>query len=152
MLDASLALSAFIASGVLDTVTTMMCGTAYGYSYESSTLVRDVVGSAGITGLFALKAVATLICLALLYVIASHPLLRYPVRGLMVGVTIVGLFAGISNMDALWSGSSIFIFGIAANYIAYVLLVLSLVCGILFAAWKRDQIKAELAQPNIPLR
>lgn len=134
-----LAMLAIICFVLYDSVSTVLVSYSFGgFGYETSAAIRSVVNSAGILGFLLFKVVFSLVA------IISGLLLveRYGYKGLGMGILaaaiLAGLYAGTSNLNAVMTGATFWLFGIDSGMMCAVIIIGCVLIGL---AWDGINIK-----------
>jgi hypothetical protein len=119
--------------GVLDAVSTLVVFWKIGtFEYELGLLPNLLYRLGDIEAVLIFKLMLTVIAAILLYYIAKNiPSLSRICTLICAGASVVGLFAAASNLKGAFSGSTLWIFGVRGDTIAYILFTLFFVAGII---------------------
>jgi len=118
--------------GVLDAVSTFYIYWHLGtFEYELGVLTNFLYALGDIEAVLIFKLMLTIIAAILLYYISLNvPRLDNLCKLMCVGASVVGVFAASSNMKGALTGSTLWIFGIRSDMIAYILFTLFFIVGI----------------------
>ncbi|MGA9140447.1 MAG: hypothetical protein WBZ29_09500 [Methanocella sp.] len=118
--------------GVLDGISTLFVYWQIGtFEYELGLLTNILYDLGSIEAVIVFKLMLTCIAAIMLYYIAeSVPRLNNMCKLTCIGASIVGIFAATSNMTGALTGSTLWIFGLRGDMIAYMLFTLFFIAGI----------------------
>lgn len=123
-IDKLLFLAAISSFGLFDAVTTVVAADYLGsYAYESSMVLRSVEASNGAVVLLLVKLWCVLVALLVALYVAEHSRHGYTAKCCMIGTTIAGLYAGLSNLNIIFAGSSFQVLGFDTQVISIILLL-----------------------------
>lgn len=118
--------------GVLDAVSTFYVYWRLGtFEYELGMLPNVLYALGDIEAVIIFKLMLTTIAAILLYYIALNvPKLDNMCKLTCVGASVVGVFAATSNVKGALTGSTLWVFGIRGDMIAYIIFTLFFLIGI----------------------
>ncbi len=125
---------------VFDAVSTLIAANYLGsFDYEKSNLLKIAYDAGGVYGFLLVKIVLGTVLLLALYVLSElYPKYEQHLTLVLFGVAASGLFVGLSNLNIVVNGHSIWFFGIDAGTIATITLILP-VCS--YTAYDTIRIK-----------
>jgi hypothetical protein len=119
--------------GVFDAVSTYYVYRQVGtFDYELGVLTNILYDLGDFTAVIVFKLMLTSVAAILLYYIALNiPRLDRLCILTCLGASIVGILASLSNMKGAMTGSTLWILGVRGDMIAYILLTLFFIAGII---------------------
>ncbi len=115
------------------------------FEYERSTLIRGAFDLAGVPGFILIKVIISLIAItAAFWLMERYEQFRGLGAGVLGGATAAGLFVGTSNINILYQGCSIWVFGLDSGTIATIIICGCSLIGLLSSGmvlWKPRPIK-----------
>ncbi len=129
--------------GIFDAVSTSYLYWQLGtFEYELGLLTNVLYALGGIEAVIIFKLMLTVIAAILLYYIALNvPRLDNLCKLMCVGASVVGIFAATSNMKGALTGSTLWIFGVRGDLIAYILFTVFFIAGIVELVLKSPKSK-----------
>lgn len=117
--------------GIFDMASTYIVYERTGtFAYEAGVLPQLFYSLGGIGGVILIKMLLTVACALSLYIIAKKIRLFDRMCTLLcLGASIVGFMAAISNLNGALTGSTIFVFGIGIDLIAYMIFSIFFLAG-----------------------
>jgi hypothetical protein len=118
--------------GIFDAVSTYYVYRQVGtFDYELGVLTNVLYDVGGFTAVIVFKLMLTAIAAILLYYIALNiPGLDRLCILTCLGASVVGVMASLSNLTGALTGSTLWIFGVRGDMIAYILFTLFFIVGI----------------------
>jgi hypothetical protein len=125
--------------GIFDAASTYYVYLQVGtFEYELGLLPNILYGLGDIGAVIIFKLMLTIIAAILLYSIALNvPRLDNLCKLMCLGASAVGIFAATSNLKGALTGSTLWIFGVRGDMIAYILFTLFFIAGITDLLMKR---------------
>lgn len=122
----------FLCFGILDAISTYIVYRQVGtFDYELGVLTNVLYDAGGFTAVIVFKLMLTAIAAILLYYIALNiPGLDRLCMLTCLGASVVGIMASLSNLMGALTGSTLWIFGVRCDMIAYILFTLFFIVGI----------------------
>ncbi len=119
--------------GIFDMVSTYLVYDKVGtFSYETGALPALFYSIGGIAGVVLIKILLTTACAFLLFVLARKIWQFDRMCTLLcIGASIVGLMATISNLSGMLTGSTVFLFGVSIDIVAYAIFTLTFIVGMI---------------------
>jgi hypothetical protein len=126
--------------GIIDAVSTYYVYRQVGtFDYELGVLTNVLYDLGDFTAVVVFKLMLTAIAAILLYYIAINiPRLEQLCTLTCLGASIVGVLASLSNMKGALTGSTLWIFGVRGDLIAYILFTLFFILGITDVITRRN--------------
>jgi hypothetical protein len=149
-----LLISAIVCFVLYDIITTVIAFDYLGsFQYETSFLLKNSFGIAGVPGFILAKAAISIIALLLVYLYIEYfPTLCHDNDGLtrlattcvngaglgiLAGATMAGLFVGTSNLNIPLNGSSIWLLGLDSGTVAIAIIIAGVAIGSVAAPLNR---------------
>lgn len=119
--------------GIFDMVSTYIVYDRLGtFAYETGFLPNLFYSLGGIGAMMVIKLLLTTACAFSLYLIAIKiPQFDRMCTLLCLGASLVGFMAGISNLNGAFTGSTIFVFGIGIDIMAYTIFTIIFLTGLI---------------------
>jgi hypothetical protein len=140
----------FICFGLVDAVSTYYVYRQVGtFDYELGVLTNVLYDIGDFTAVIVFKLMFTAIAAILLYYVALNiPRLDRLCVLTCLGASIVGILASLSNMKGALTGSTLWIFGVRGDLIAYVLFTLFFIAGIVDVIARHNGYFPEMKNQN----
>jgi hypothetical protein len=139
-------ISAIVCFVLYDIITTVIAFDYLGsFQYETSFLLKNSFGIAGIPGFILAKASISIIAILLVYLYIEHlhpschdddgltslatTCVNGAGLGILAGTTMAGLFVGTSNLNIPLNGSSIWLLGLDSSTIGIAIILASVAIG-----------------------
>lgn len=118
---------------VFDMISTM-CALSYlgSYEYEASNIIRHILENYGILGFMLVKCIVGFIVLWIAYKLKYDYILN--------GCIFVGLFVGISNFKIMFTGTSLWVFGINSQIISISMLMSFCLIQIILSVFRPNKV------------
>jgi hypothetical protein len=122
----------FLCFGIFDAISTYYVYLQVGtFDYELGVLTNVLYDVGDFAAVIIFKLMFTAIAAILLYCVALNiPRLDRLCMLTCLGASIVGILASLSNMKGALTGSTLWIFGVRGDLIAYILFTLFFIAGI----------------------
>jgi hypothetical protein len=122
----------FLCFGILDAISTYIVYRQVGtFDYELGVLPNLLYNLGDFTAVIVFKLMITAIAAILLYYVALNvPGLDSLCMLTCIGASIVGIMASLSNLMGAMTGSTLWVFGVRGDMIAYILFTLFFIAGI----------------------
>jgi hypothetical protein len=103
------------------------------FEYEKSVLIREAFNLAGVPGFIFIKMAVSLLAIYAAYLLMErYERFRGLGAGVLSGATAAGLFVGTSNMNIIFRGNSIWLWGMDSGTVATILILGCSLLGLLF--------------------
>jgi hypothetical protein len=130
----------FLCFGIFDAISTYYVYRQTGtFDYELGLLTNVLYDMGDFAAVIIFKLMFTAIAAILLYFIALNiPRLDRFCLLTCLGASVVGILASLSNMTGAMTGSTLWIFGVRGDFIAYTVFTLFFIAGVIDVIMRHD--------------
>lgn len=106
------------------------------FEYERSVVIRSAFDLAGVPGFILIKVVISMVAIAAAFwLMERYEQFRGLGAGVLAGATVAGMFVGASNINILYQGSSIWVWGLDSGTVATIIICVCSLLGLMSTRW-----------------